>query len=215
MTDERRPGHEDDEPASLDAWGSTWTAPPGLRRATLEAARRRGWVKGGGMSGRGVWMGAAAAAAAVMFVAGFGLGARQARSGGDAVSETRSSAATTAAPEADVAPKFAVFLFEDASYRAPTPDRMMERVKEYGSWARGLAESGRYVTGEKLADDGRFCRLEDGALAASGPQADARRGTLTGYFVIGAASLDEAMEVAKSCPHLKYGGTVEIRRLET
>lgn len=168
------------------------------------------------MSGRGVWMGVAAAAAAVTFVVGFGLGARQSGTKGEAMSENATRAAeSTAAPAADLHPKFAVFLFENESYRPAAPDRAMERVKEYGAWARGLAESGRYVTGEKLADDGRFCRLENGELAASGPQADEKRGTLTGYFVIGAASLDEAMEVAKTCPHLAYGGTVEIRQLES
>lgn len=217
MTDDRRPGAEEQEPASLEAWGSTWSAPPELRRATLNAARERGLVKGGFMSGRGFLLGAAAAVAAVTFVVGFGLGSRQAgRAGG----ETMTNSSTTTAPSA-TAPatgkgfRYALFLFEDARYQTAVEGHLMERVREYGTWARGLAESGRYVDGEKLADDGRFCSLENGALTAAGPQADAKRGALAGYFVIGAASLDEAMEVAKSCPHLKYGGTLEIRQLET
>lgn len=92
---------------------------------------------------------------------------------------------------------------------------MMTRIGEYTGWARSLGESGRFVTGDKLADDGKFCRFENGALATEGPLAETSRGMLAGYFVNGTASLDEALEVARGCPHLKYGGSVEIRRLET
>lgn len=215
MTDEREPGAEDPV-ATLEAWSSTASAPPWLRQATLNAARERGLVKGGVMSRRGFWMGAVATAAAVMFVAGYGLGSRaNVRTGEDTVKDTRTSSSATAAPETSTGPKYALFLFEDASYQVPAEGQLMNRVREYGGWAREIAGSGRYVTGEKLADDGRFCRLEQGTLTAAGPQADAKRGVLAGYFVIGASSLDEAMEVAKSCPHLKYGGTVEIRQLES
>jgi len=217
MTDERRPGSEESEPTSLETWGSEWTAPPGLRRETLEAARRRGLVRGGSMSGRGFWMGVAAAAAVVMFVVGFGLGSRRPAATGEG---TMTNANPASAPAGSTAgayagPKFALFLFEDSNYRNAPAGEMMTRVREYGGWARGLAESGRFVDGEKLADDGRFCRIDGGTFAAAGPQSDAKRGALTGYFVIGAANLDEAMEVAKGCPHLKYGGTLEIRQLET
>lgn len=215
MTDEQRPSGEDTEPASLETWGSTWSAPPDLRRATVEAARRRGLVRGGSMSGRGAWMGIAAAAAVVMFVAGFGLGSRRtATTAGGAMTETTTATAPAAAVDTYTGPKFALFLFEDARYQTPAEGEMMTRVAEYGGWAQELAESGRFVDGEKLADDGRFCRIENGTLAADGPHADAKRGALTGYFVIGAVNLAEAMEVAKSCPHLKYGGTLEIRQFE-
>lgn len=210
MSDERNES-EGAEPLALESWGADRTAPPELRGRVLEAARSRGLVEGGIMSKRGFWMGAVATAAALMFVVGFGLGSRQAGKAGD-VTQTKPDAAPTAAT---TTPKFALFLFEDAAYQSPPDDQMMARVGEYGGWARDLAVAGRYVDGEKLADDGRFCRVENGALAAVAPQADAKRGRLTGYFVIGAASLDDAMEVAKGCPHLKYGGTVEIRQIES
>jgi len=163
-------------------------------------------------------MGAVAAAAVLMFVVGFGLGSRRpAATEGENMtgSQTTSAPAGAAAVDTYKGPKFALFLFEDSKYQNAPEGEMMSRVREYGGWARGLAEAGRFVDGEKLADDGRFCRIENGELSAAGPHSDARRGGLTGYFVIGAASLDEAMEVAKSCPHLKYGGTLEIRQLET
>ena len=223
MNDESRPGNEAPDPQPLTAWGSGRTVPPALRAATLRAARERGLVKGGFMTGRAFGVGVAAAAAALIFVAGFGLGARQSGKEGGTVNEK--TAVTEAAKPADVKettalegstqPKFALFLFEDARYQSPDAAHLTERIGEYSAWARSIGEKGRYVTGEKLADDGRFCRVENGALIAAGPQSDAGRGVLAGYFVVGAENLDEAMAIAKTCPHLKYGGTVEIRRLET
>ena len=45
-----------------------------------------------------------------------------------------------------------------------------------------------------------------GALAAAGGL-----GILAGYFVIRAASLEEAERIAAECPHLTYGGAVSVR----
>ncbi len=36
---------------------------------------------------------------------------------------------------------------------------------------------------------------------------------LSGYFLITASGQDEALEIAANCPHLEYGGTIEIRRI--
>ena len=33
----------------------------------------------------------------------------------------------------------------------------------------------------------------------------------TGYFIIEAATAEEALAVAKDNPHLKYGGTIELK----
>ncbi len=213
MTDERGPEDAGDEPAELADWGAGWTAPPGLRAHTLEGARRRGLVKGRMMNNRGWWMGAALAAG-VAFVAGVGIGTQRATSGTEIPVDTLPATRAASVEEA-ASPRYALFLFEDAAYQAPAANAMMERVKEYGGWAGDLAASGRFVTAEKLADDGSFVRLENGTLKARGPLKDAARGALTGYFVVGASSLEEAMDIARTCPHLKYGGSVEVRAIES
>jgi hypothetical protein len=202
MSDEHKPGEEETEVSRLDDWGARWAAPPSLRSSTLDAARRRGLVGGRTMNGRRLVT--AAAIALVMFGAGFGVGSKREPAGVEATK--------TPAPEE---PRYALFLFEDTKYQAPAPDELRDRVDEYVGWARSVGETGRFVTGEKLADDGTYCRFENGVLATGGPLAETSRGMLAGYFVIGAASLDEALDVARGCPHLKYGGSVEIRRLET
>jgi hypothetical protein len=110
--------------------------------------------------------------------------------------------------------QYALFLFESDDYRpAATPEGQKDRVREYGTWAR--AQTGRFVAGEKLAKDGRWCRARDGRLEILDPVSDGVRGILAGYFIVGASSYDEAVDLAKDCPHLRYGGTIEVRRLES
>ena len=80
-------------------------------------------------------------------------------------------------------------------------------VREYGEWAAELAADGRLVAAEKLTDEaGRW---------VSGSAMDTRdRSDVSGYFVVTASDYDQAAEIASSSPHVRYGGTFEIRRID-
>ncbi|HEY7111532.1 MAG TPA: YciI family protein [Thermoanaerobaculia bacterium] len=99
-------------------------------------------------------------------------------------------------------PQFVLFLLRGAE--SDRPEEESARVAEYRAWARGLAASGRSVSGEKLDD--RTESLGAPAGAAAAPEEEIR-----GYFVISAASLDDAVAVARGCPHLKHGGRIVVR----
>jgi len=202
MADDHDTAPEERAPSGLEGWGDDWVAPRSLRDSTLQAVRERGLV-GGGMSRiPASWWAVSAAAAALMFVAGMGLGSRRSVA---PVSEPPVAAAPAPGP------RYALFLWEDARYLAPAAGEMPARVQEYSDWAGQLASAGRLVSGDELGMEGREMRLESGTVAAGAVMPDSRRGHLTGYFIVGAATLDEALEVARGCPHLKYGGSVEVR----
>jgi hypothetical protein len=76
-------------------------------------------------------------------------------------------------------------------------------VREYGQWAIGLRREGRSVTGERLGD-----------ASASVPPLDRPAPDLRGYFVISAASLEDAVAVARRCPHARRGGQVIVRPID-
>ena len=214
MADDREQFELNDaERAALGEWGGTLRAPESLRSATLEAARRRGLVGGRMNSGFGNLLGWAAALA-IGTVVGIGVGQRQAAPAKTTPAPIANTA--PALPNADYAgPKFVLLLFEDSKYQfAPNDQVLGARVQEYIAWSRDLSDKGRWVRGSKLADEGKWCRLEAGQLAVESPVSDGKRGLLAGYFLIGAKDLDEAIEVARGCPHFKSGGTVEVRRLE-
>lgn len=106
--------------------------------------------------------------------------------------------------------QYVMLLYEDETYDAPTPGKMEERIGEYSQWAREVAATGKYVTGKKLTDDSLLL-LPDGTRSDMTPAAE--QGVLEGYFIITAGDMEEAASIAESCPHLRYGGAVSLRRL--
>lgn len=111
--------------------------------------------------------------------------------------------------EALEAPLFALLIFNDNS----TPEDEMALAAEYGQWLQGVAASGRLASGEKLQDTGRILSEVNGEFTTADIATDERYGQIGGFFLIQAASYDEAVEIASSCPHLKYEGSIEVREI--
>lgn len=112
-------------------------------------------------------------------------------------------------------PNYMLFLHEDqGQFDGRAPDEMMRIIKEYGAWAAKMREEKRFVGGEKLTDDaGKVLRNKQGKVVVTdGPYAESKE-VVGGYFAITAKDYAEACEVAKECPHLKYGGRVEVRAI--
>jgi hypothetical protein len=77
-------------------------------------------------------------------------------------------------------------------------------VDAYRAWAMQLHAAGRYVDGERLAD-----------TAVTVPAGDPGNDAPQGYFVVSAASLDDAVSVASSTPHVARGGRIVVRPIDT
>lgn len=144
--------------------------------------------------GRAIVRGAgAAAAAAAIFVAGYVAGGVR----------------PDALPAADGLARYALFLYEDDTFEATHPET--DLIAEYSAWAVGLAEQGRLAAGEKLAAEGHLLDGRSDSIVVAPRGVTAAAGVLTGLFIIRAASEAEALAIARSCPHLKYGGRVDVR----
>jgi hypothetical protein len=91
---------------------------------------------------------------------------------------------------------------------------MMRVIQEYGAWAKKMREEKRFAGGEKLTDDaGKVLRNKGGKIVVTdGPYAETKE-VVGGYFAITAKDYAEACEIARECPHLKYGGRVEVREI--
>lgn len=96
-----------------------------------------------------------------------------------------------------------------------TPEEMQAIVREYGVWASELGAREALVAGEKLmAEGGRLMRHDGGGVTVTdGPYAEARE-VLGGFFIIKADSYAAAVEIAKTCPHARYGVRTEVRQIE-
>ena len=80
------------------------------------------------------------------------------------------------------------------------------RVHEYSAWAKELRARGVHISGEKLDDEG------DG-LGASGPVPLSTEGELGGWFLVEGQDREGALQIARSCPHLRHGGKIVLRRI--
>lgn len=99
-----------------------------------------------------------------------------------------------------------VLLLRETGVQPARDDR--SQVSEYRDWANRMARGGKLELGEKLADEGAVVAAQaiDGRVPAAS-------GVVTGFFIVTARSLQEAMDIARSCPHLRHGGSIEVRRI--
>ena len=94
----------------------------------------------------------------------------------------------------------------------PSAEQMQAMMKQWQTWITGLAATGNYSGTNRLLPEGKT--IKPGNVITDGPYPEARE-VLGGYLLVKANSLDEAVEMAKGCPNLAYGGNVEIRAVMT
>ena len=106
--------------------------------------------------------------------------------------------------EARGGPRYLLLLREDVSERTPVTFEA-PLVEEYRQWAVKLRGERRLVLGEELEPEASLLPRP----SAEGPPAE-----ITGFFIITAADDEEARAIAETCPHLRHGGRIEIRRIQ-
>lgn len=96
-----------------------------------------------------------------------------------------------------------------------SPDAIQAVIAEYVAWSQKVAGEGKLVGGQKLRDEGGKHLNGFGSefRVTDGPFTEAKE-VIGGTFTINASSYDEAVELARGCPHLKYGGWIEVREVE-
>jgi hypothetical protein len=102
----------------------------------------------------------------------------------------------SAAP--DERPRFVLLLMD--SPPSESTEAELRVVDAYRRWASSLRDEGRFVSG---------ARLDDRSAGVPAIREGAEK--LEGYFVISAASLEEAVRVATTCPHAARGGRIVVR----
>lgn len=102
-----------------------------------------------------------------------------------------------------------------ADFQDFSPEEMQRIIMEYREWYTKLAAADRVRGSNKLADEpGKVLRLDgDKLLVTDGPYSETKE-LIGGYFIIAAASYEEAVELSRDCPHLTYGGRIELRQVE-
>ncbi len=93
------------------------------------------------------------------------------------------------------------------------PTEEPNRDQEYRAWAEDLSRRGVLVSARKLHREVTMLETAGGPPTHHGVTFE-RNGVL-GFFLIQAASMDEALRIARESPHFKYGGVIEVRPVVT
>jgi hypothetical protein len=93
-----------------------------------------------------------------------------------------------------------------------TPAERTALTTRWNEWVDSLTARRVLEQGRPLGLDGRVVSEPQGARVTDGPYAEAKE-VVAGYVMVRAANLDAAAEIAKGCPGLDIGLTVEVRPL--
>jgi hypothetical protein len=96
--------------------------------------------------------------------------------------------------------------------RSMSPAEMQQTMSRFLAWFERLSADGTLKAGQPLTEEGRIVSGKSGRTVVDGPFAESKE-AIGGYFLIGAASLDEAVEIAQQCPMLEFGVDVEVRHI--
>ncbi len=106
--------------------------------------------------------------------------------------------------------EFMLLFRYEPSNEQPTPEQLQQMHKQWGEFIGSIAMQGKLVHTYQLGFEGKQIfadqTTKDGFHIAEGQ-------TLSGNMVLKADTIEVATELAKKCPILFMGGSVEVRSL--
>ena len=97
--------------------------------------------------------------------------------------------------------------------RGLSTEEIQNVMSRWIAWFDRLTEQGKARAGQPLTDQGKVISGKKGQTILDGPFAESKE-TVAGYILLQVDNLDEAVEIAKGCPGLDYGISVELRLVD-
>ena len=105
---------------------------------------------------------------------------------------------------------YMLFYRSDESYKNLSREELQKLIAQNKAWFERLKAEGKIKAGQALERKGVTVSGKTGKYVSDGPFAESKE-AIGGYFLLQVGGLDEATEIAKQCPLLDYGLTVEVR----
>lgn len=106
----------------------------------------------------------------------------------------------------EISSGYILLLHEDEGFQPEGSE--MEVFTEYATWMGKMFMEGVKITGNELSPESTsWLRPADFSIS------EVRKDKISGYFIIDVEDRAEAERIARSSPHIKYGGTVELIKL--
>src|SRR5262249_23636218 len=104
-----------------------------------------------------------------------------------------------------------LLLFNSSDWdRGLSTEQLQKTVDQFFVWFEDLKQQGKFKAGQALERSGRIVSGKGGRVVADGPFAESKE-AIGGFFLLQGVDLDEAMEIAKGCPMLEFGATIQVR----
>jgi len=92
-----------------------------------------------------------------------------------------------------------------------TTEQRLAGSPDMSSWVESLVKSGNYIEGQPLAVTGKY--VSQNSVMSDGPFIESKEG-ISGYDIVLAKDIDEAVKIAQSCPMVQIGMAIrEVRPL--
>lgn len=103
-----------------------------------------------------------------------------------------------------------IFLFRGGKTTEASEAELITHENAWDDWMEGLEQRNILIDGMPLKDD---AVIVDGQEEKRGEETGDY--SVTGYLILEANNLDEAVSYTKGCPIFEFGGTVEVRPLDS
>ena len=111
--------------------------------------------------------------------------------------------------------RYLVLIYSEESTSPPPQERLQEVRTTYRAYTTMLRDRAAFVDGDELQPTATATtiRVRDGqTLITDGPFAETKE-ALGGFYLIEAADLDEAIDLARACPGANWG-SIELRPID-
>jgi hypothetical protein len=91
-----------------------------------------------------------------------------------------------------------------------SPEQMQAKMTEVYAWIDGLTRQGIMSAAQPLTPEAKVVSGINGTIVSDRVAAESKE-AIGGFFIVNVATMDEAVNIARTCPMFKYGGQLEVR----
>ncbi len=93
-----------------------------------------------------------------------------------------------------------------------SPEQMQAQMREVYAWIDGLSRKGIMTAAQPLTPGGKVVSGKNGSVISDGIAAESKE-AVGGFFIVNAATMDEAVNIARTCPAFAHGAKLEVRQI--
>jgi hypothetical protein len=97
-------------------------------------------------------------------------------------------------------------------YENFSPEDMQAELQKWNNWIAGIAAQGKLIATDALYPTGKIVKGME-HIVTDGPYTEAKE-IVSGFMLLKADSIEEAIELSKGCPMYEYDSVVEIRPVQ-